>query len=1187
MAIKREKLKCNETKETLFVGLGGIGSDIVSRVASKCRGTEAENIKFVVLDTNANDLRWLNNYGVDVTQVQTSSTQSVLDYLKNDADARENWFPNNATLYSKTVSEGAGQVRAISRLALNATIKTGEIQKLYKAIDELFLKDGGAYKQSLRVVLVASAAGGTGSGISMIVGMLIRDYLHKHYRERAAIIRGYLLLPGVLDTVIRTETERESLRRNGYATIKEINAFMIKSSGFCAVRKELERYKDLYISVPTTSGGIEKLEGLPFDFCFLLDRVDKSQESMLSLDQYKEFAAQSLYEQNIGPMEAQAFGVEDNIIKEFANADNLGRNRFGGIGASVLKYPYEEIVKYVAYARAIECIGDGSGTGEWLKYDKEFEKAEAEFKKKRSRSTEDAPTRGGVYVTTVNNGEGRFDMDIKREFVREPENAEEEVGAKIDLFMDDFLSQIIASFSGRPSVSTLQLQVDRLSTPQNLEGNESLRGKSSDNLRQLRRYETEVKKYAATVAKSAAKAILLDGPSILGDSKPYHLESLLTGFEGPMHPNAMRYMLYALKARFDEEYKEAVETAAKAAGELGDYAPNKKNKAMYDVGGKTSGKAEEETFEQVCALDKKDKGDKTLWSKLNQLFVGYTDCLQRYRDSMLRQYAFEVAKDYIASLCKEFESFYNSFENKVYLLGNMQQEIVSSLKFKSGNSTAYVCADQECLDRWVELCSTSGSLLMLPSELSGKIFEAVKANAENTRVAQFDPALAKPATDIFDTTLIEYFTESVSEECDDILNINIIHAIDQELKFREYFKAKESADEDEAVFTPEISDDKRDSYRSSKIQFGYRLATPGIGYASFSEPREVVLCSYNKKLNDCRDINLVNMVQPLRAGAVATDTVSKYEMHFFNALYNVTPDVLSRFRSPDECKEDSQYSEGAGIYFQAYHEYIKNIGPDSTKSSTISLHVDKRWDSLTEMPEISLGAHYDEMVRIHGALIYGIVHGMIITHPSSRYDANKRIYALEDTEGDRHALVVSNGTECDEFYEVLDALYRDRASVSKIYDMQEERCRYDMDANRRYTESAFVRDISSFKIGDGHEAPTSVFEIPLVYYNSLPRAKMDDDELSIMIDSVISILEREVGRYEQEVDKAPFLAERLAYQFELFIKNFKACEDLRKNTAIADNRVVNMVFRKVSNKLKKINTSNFVEKIDELRALIK
>ena len=188
------------------------------------------------------------------------------------------------------MSEGAGQVRAISRLALNATIKNGNIQPLYKAIDDLFLKDGGDLKQALRVVIVSSAAGGTGSGIAMIVGMLIREYLHKHYREKAAIIRGYLLLPGVMDTVIKTETEKESLRRNGYATIKEINSFMIKSSGFCSVRRDLERYKDLYIDIPTTTNGVDKLEGLPFDFCFLLDKVGESQESMQTLDQYKEFA---------------------------------------------------------------------------------------------------------------------------------------------------------------------------------------------------------------------------------------------------------------------------------------------------------------------------------------------------------------------------------------------------------------------------------------------------------------------------------------------------------------------------------------------------------------------------------------------------------------------------------------------------------------------------------------------------------------------------------------------------------------------------------------------------------------------------------------------------------------------------------------------------------------------------------
>ena len=1199
MSVKKENIQCNETKETLFVGVGGIGSDIVVRVAERCRGTETDNIRFVTMDTNANDIRAVKNSKATITSVQTSSTQSVLDYLKNDNDARNNWFPNNTTLYSKSVSEGAGQVRAISRLALNATIKTGKIQNLYKAIDELFLKDGGDLKQALRVVIVSSATGGTGSGISMTVGMLIREYLHKHYPEKAAIIRGYLLLPGVMDTFISTETEKISQRRNGYATIKEINAFMIKASGFCGVRKDLERYKDLYIDVPNTAQGVDRLEGLPYDFCFLLDRVDQSQESMQTLDQYKDFAAQSLYEQNIGPMQRDAFGIEDNIIKEFSNGDNLGRNRFGGIGASVLKYPYDDIIEYIAYSRAISCIGNGDTVGEWLKYDKAYEKEKAEFKKRRAYTIGAAPERGKVYVSKVNDGKGRFDNDIKGSIAIDTEKIKAEVSAKLNAFMNSFEGYIKSAFEGDPTVKNLKCKVEDLASERDYAGDEGLRGKSKENLATLRNYESIVKRDAATTARSAAKAVLYDAPSVAAETMPYHIEKLLVGIDGAMHPNAMRYMLYAIREKFEDEYKKAKANISEAFNDLHVFSPSANDPDFFDVRGGFTSKSKEVNFDSVCDLEAKDAsffekrgGYKALWDKFNELFPAYANAVGDYCDVCIKEAAYEVGKNYVKQLCEEFEKFYASFETKVLLLAKAQDEIVDKLKFREGNSVSYVCADRKCLNRLTEICPTTGDELMLPSDLNAKIFDAVKLNAENVRVAQYDPALSKPSIDIFDTVLIDYFKNAVREECDDVLNINIISAIAQEQSFNEYFKAVEKADEGETVFAPEISDMKKTEYLRDKIKLGYKLASPGIGFSNFNEPRTVNLCAYNSKLDQLRNIDIKSLVQPFSIKATGTNTVSKYELHFFNALYNITPDMLSRFKSPEECKDDSQYNEEAGIYYKAYHDYVKKIGPDSTKSAAISLHIDKRWDSLTEMPEISLDAHYKEMVKIHSALIYGIVHGMIITHPSSRYDAKKRIFALEDTEGDRTALIVSNNTECDEFYEVLDALYRDRASVENIYKMQEERCIFDIDSNRRYVDSAFVRDIETFRIGDGHPAPTSVFEIPLCYYNSLPRSKMDDNELSIMIDSVISVMENEICKYEQEVDRDPFLAERLEKQFRLFIDNFKndaynENDAMRKNTDIIDNRVVNMVLRKVSNKLKKLNTYDCVKTIDELKALIK
>ncbi|MBO5065455.1 MAG: hypothetical protein J6D06_05000 [Clostridia bacterium] len=1197
MAGKKEKLSCNVTKETLFIGVGGIGSKIVRRVAESCKGTETDKINFVVMDTNANDLRAVKNSGATITHIQTSSTQSVLDYLKKDDDARNNWFPNNTTLYPKTVSEGAGQVRAISRLALNATIKTGEIQKLYKAIDDLFLKDGGDLKQALRVVIVSTAAGGTGSGIAMTTGMLIREYLHKHYREKAAIIRGYVVLPGVLDTVIRTETEKESLRRNGYATIKEINAFMIKASGFCSVRKELERYKDLYIDIPTTTKGFDKLEGLPFDFCFLLDRTGQSQESMQTLDQYLDFAAKSLYEQNIGPMEKDAFGIEDNIIKEFANGDNLGRNRFGGIGASTLRYPYADIIDYVAYAKAIDCIGDGESVGEWLKYDKAFRIEKAEYKKNRSFTKDPEPTRASVYMKTLENGEAPFDTDIKGLLVNDAIDDKakfmSEIDTKVDNFITAFEERVLSDFLADGDIDTRTSKVEQLQSKIDFEKHES--DYAAKSLKVVRDYQAMVKRDAPSSAKTTAKSILYKAPSINNkDLADYNLEKILVGTEGAIHPNAMRYILYVLSAKLKDLYEGVKAEHNDAVDALRVYGRNVNNKEFFDVQKGVAGKDVEKNFDDVVKLTTKDDsilskigGMKAVWDKLNNLFPAFATGVIDYRDIVLKEQAYGVALEYVNSLSEEFEVFYDAFERNVIMLSKEQQEIVDKLKFRDGDCTAYVCAKKEHLDRIAEICATSGGGLMLPSDLNAKIYDAVKMNAENKRVAAVDTNESKPRIDIFKTILIEYFKDTVTNDCDDIINIDVIKAISQELEFNEFFKLREEAEEGEPVFKPEISDSKKYDYLRDKFRFGNKLAAPGIGCANFNEPRDVLLCAYNYKLDEMRDLSIPKIVEPFRMNATGTKTVSKYDICFFNALYNITPDMLARFKSPEDCKEDEQYSEEPGIYYKAYHDYIKNIGPDSTKSSTISLHIDKRWDALVAMPEISLDAHYNEMLKIHSALIYGIVHGMIITHPSSRYDAKKRIFALEDTEGDRTSLVVSNNTECDEFYEVLDALYRDRASVSKIYEMQEERCKFDIETNRRYSESAFVRDTANFKIGDGHDSPTSIFEIPLAYYNSLPRSKMDDNEVSIMIDSVISVLEKEVSKYEQEVDRDAFLASRLEAQFKLLIKNFDEYDVLKKNSTLQENRVVNMVFRKVTNKLKRLGVHKVDDRVEELRALIK
>ncbi len=87
------------------------------------------------------------------------------------------------------MSEGAGQVRAISRLALNSTIKTGRIRPLLDAVDDLFRKSGKEMKQAMRAVIVSNFSGGTGSGILLPLAMYLRDYVKDKYPNTSLIVR--------------------------------------------------------------------------------------------------------------------------------------------------------------------------------------------------------------------------------------------------------------------------------------------------------------------------------------------------------------------------------------------------------------------------------------------------------------------------------------------------------------------------------------------------------------------------------------------------------------------------------------------------------------------------------------------------------------------------------------------------------------------------------------------------------------------------------------------------------------------------------------------------------------------------------------------------------------------------------------------------------------------------------------
>ena len=1156
----KEQLKANVVDApTLFVGVGGTGSDIVRSVAEMCKPGEAENISFVCMDTNVNDLKAVENSEAKIYTIQTSTTQTVGDYLDYDEDALKNWFPKNAVMYDKTVSEGAGQVRAISRLAFDATIKTGAIAPLYDAIDNLFRKDGRSMKQAIRVAIVSTASGGTGSGMILPLSMFIRDYVKEKYPQTGAIIRGMVLLPETLDSVIKSSVERDSQRRNAYATIKEINAFMMKGSGFCDIEGEFSRYRDLHVDVPIAgTDEMKSLSLLPFDFCFLLDGQNSEDHTLVGFDQYKTQAARALYEQNIGPMQKKAFSVEDNIIKEMSNPGKSGRNRFGGIGASVLRYPYEEIAEYTACGWAMEAIGGKGEAAKWAKYDEEFEVKKAEARKK-GLSEEEGPKLHEVYVTAMDNGSDTFSKDIRAKYLG---NAEE----RVDRFFEALEEYMHEGVHTSSKISGVMGEADGLATRINYEKDEN-RGHAKENVETLRAFEVEVNKNAHKVAENLAEGVFRNEDHAINARDPYKLEMLFKNAYGDVaHPNAVRYLLYLVKARMQEKVAATQENLSDVRDRMELYSEEADKEALFNI---KKTKAAEVNLDQLAEAESayKDKYNAEYYDKLNQHLPAYYSAIKEYCDYITDEETYKIGSEFVEELCKAYEKFYRTFKEKVESLERRQDVIVDSLKFRKGDSLLNICGTERMLK---ELAYTTKNMsaegALLDSELNGEIFDAVKKNVafereiRNVEIVEEDRRI-----DIFDDILLGYFIKSVKTNCENI-DLNIVEAIAMENRLDARIKMREDmaeANGEDKLFD-HISQKDNETYIFRMVEKGKRLASPGIQGMNYEEKRMVDCVAYNKSLENMRNYRVKDDSLIAVSNKCAVDTISKYEMHFFNALYNITPDKLKKF----SCYSEAETGErNAGLYHNAYVSYARNIGPDSTKNTQISTHIDKRWDSIATMPEIDFDFQKRQMMKVHQAMIYGLVQNMITFRKLSATAGKKRVYRYENSDERYMEMIVSNGTLCDEFYEILDSLYISSAMVEDIAEVRKKKSAKDRVRNADYDQTVFYNDLQNFKIDTVHEGQASLFEIPVAYFNSLPNSRRFDDEISALIDAVIETLKQEAYTWEKEDDARFILCDELVNQFNLFIDNFKTYETLNAGVSAMDHPCVDMIYRKVKHTL--------------------
>lgn len=1205
----KEKIVPNEVvAPTLFVGVGGTGCKIVKKVADLCAPEEKENINFLCMDTNVNDLSDIATGKSNIYWIQTSNTQTVGSYLDYDDEARKKWFPKNAVMYDKTVSEGAGQVRAISRLALNATIKTGKIRPLYDSIDDLFRKTGKDMKQAMRVVIASTASGGTGSGILLPLSMFIRDYVKEKYPNTSLIVRSLILLPETLDSVIDSQTERDSQARNAYATVKELNAFMMKGSGFIDLDDDLRQFKDLHVNVSVAgSDRVKSLSLLPMDFCFLMDGQDAEDSTMISISQYIDQAAQALYEQNIGPMQKKAFSVEDNIIKEMTKPGNYGRNRFGGIGAGVIRYPYERIADYVSYDLAIDSIGGAGEATKWTKYDNEIKKYQAE-QKKRGVPMSAWDYHGKIYCESMRNAKDPFSRDLFNTYELE------DLESRIKRFRKSFETQVYQVVVNDRRFNSAYSSARQWESSPNFGESENTIADAVQSLSSYRDVVLARSKDGNSIIEGIvgrwADGLFTNDQKTVSIKDAFSIESLLKNAQGDIfHPCAVRFVLY----RLYEELKKEVESKAHERAEDTIQIYLDKEYVFKFAKDKITGVESLADLEKKPSFIEKLKGYKRLYEEANQDIPAYYMALEDYCKKTAIHAGYVKAFEYVKAFIEQFETFFATFVYKVKDLSRMKIDLIDELAYKKGDSYINICATKELIEELsaYALQKTTKETTMLNSEINGSIFDAIKNNAI------FKMELDKSGgsfieedrrVSIFDDILLGYFGDNVREKCEDI-DLDIIGAIELEQRLKERIRIRKENGGDTQVFEQVSIEDAKRHIREI-VAMGARIAAPSIQRATNEEPREIKVCAYNIALLDNRKYRVKDLIP----NGEAVETVSKYEIHFYNALYNLTPNKIKKFAAPYETETGKK---AAGTYHRAYTEYSRLIGPDSTKNAAISTHIDKSWDSIKSMPELDFSYQAQVTKRIHKAFIYGIIHQAIQQRSLSVVANGKKVFLYRDSDSRDVELTVPNGTLCDEFYEILDALYVNAKVVEDITLIKARKRAMSEAKNCNYESTEFFRDMASFNIlhfipeckesktldaydgtqssldllkqiliankteraklqaaikndeaieDDGKryvENATSLFAIPLMFYCTLPNSSRYISEITSMVDAVIDVLREEYSKWEKEEDVKFVLCNRLTDELTLLKRNYHLYQEYLRAPDPQENLVIDIIQRKI------------------------
>lgn len=297
---------------TLVIGLGGTGVGVIRQLKRRIRSSMNPMpgvIEFLAVDTEMpqnmpGDERIFDR---EIAYIGDFNAGRVLDHLEQYPHIKD-WWPTGQVV-SGMIFRGARQRRLVGRLSLY--VRWGEFaRKLDAKLDKVRqIAEREAVEQrgiqvertrQVRVYIVSSLCGGTGSGLLLDVAFRVRNALGDD-----AEIYGVFVMPSAFLPEIASHIQRLRIQGNAYAALKEIDHFL---SG----EKEFEAsFPDYAYQTPD---GVKQSSRVrrPFNTVFLVDR-DNGKEPLGNLEEVRQLISQAIFLDLLTPLGKEVASKRENM----------------------------------------------------------------------------------------------------------------------------------------------------------------------------------------------------------------------------------------------------------------------------------------------------------------------------------------------------------------------------------------------------------------------------------------------------------------------------------------------------------------------------------------------------------------------------------------------------------------------------------------------------------------------------------------------------------------------------------------------------------------------------------------------------------------------------------------------------------------------------------------------------------